>query len=138
MKRFFIISLFIFITTKCAYADIQYKIDNETQKCLETNYKNDFQMAQCNYSAIKNYNNEINVLLQSLKKELTKSQYYKLKKSQNKWIKYIKRDNAMLENTLELKLYYEPYLVSSSIKLQNYKQRYQELADLYKYVIMYK
>ena len=53
--------------------------------------------------------------------------------SQNKWNTFIKNDNALLANTLENKFYFEPYLISSNIKFENYKQRCQELLNLYEY-----
>jgi len=138
MKKIIIVCLFFFIIIQFGYADIHSNIDNERQKCLDTNFKTDFQMAQCNYIAIEQYNTEINILLQNLKNELVKSQYLALNKSQKQWEKYIESDNILLKNTLESNLYFEPYLIGSSIKFQNYRQRYQELSDLYECLKKYK
>jgi len=134
MKIFFLTSLILIIAAPYCYAEISQYIDNEKQKCLDTNFQSDYTMAQCNYDAILKYNNEMQKLMQKLKKILTKAQYSALTASQYQWELYIKNDNKLLANTLESKFYFEPYLISSEIKFQNYKQRYQELSDIYKYL----
>ena len=124
-----------FLHAKAEYnmQNIIINIDKELQNCLETNFQSDYTMAQCNYAAIEKYNSEIQKSLKNLKKTLTKSQYKLLLISQKHWNTFIKNDNTLLANTLENKFYFEPYLMSSNIKFENYKQRYQELLNLYEY-----
>ena len=134
MKKSLIFIFLFFIIFQTANADIVLDIDKERQYCLDTNFQSDYQMAQCNYKAIEKYNSEIKILLKKLKIKLTKEQYSNLIKSQSKWESFIKSDNLLLNNTLENKLYFEPYLISSNIKFQNYKQHYEELVNLYEYI----
>ena len=132
-KSIFILIIYLIIIQNC-FANQENIIDTERQNCLDTNFQSDYSMAQCNYKAIEKYNNEIQELLKKLKNSLTKSQYYKLKKSQNQWDKYTEKNNALFESTLENKSYFEPYLLSSGIKFESYKQRYNELFIIYEYV----
>lgn len=134
MKNIFFIFFILIYSIQFSYADTIENIDRERQKCFDTNFQSDYTMAQCNYIAIENYNNEIQKLLKNLKKTLTKSQYKSFLISQKYWDAFIKYDNMLLENTLETKFYFEPYLISSNIKYKNYKQRCQELNELYEYL----
>jgi len=134
MKKFLIIFYIFILNLNYCYAEIVENINKNRQKCFELNFQSDYTMAQCNYNAIEIYNNEITKLLKNFRTILTKSQYKLLINSQNHWKQFVKNDNALLENTLETKFYFEPYLISSNIKFENYKQRYQELIDLYEYI----
>ena len=134
MKKFLLLIFLFFIAFQTVNADIILDIDKERQICLDTNFQSDYIMAQCNHKAIEKYNAEINILLKKIETKLTKEQYSDLIKSQSKWESFIKSDNLLLNNTLENKLYFEPYLISSNIKFQNYKQRYEELSIIYEYI----
>ena len=134
MKKFLAIFYVFIFNLNYGYADIVENIDKERQNCFEINFQSDYTMTQCNYVAIEKYDNEIQKLLKNLKKTLTKSQYKLLLMSQKYWDTFIKNDNTLLENTLENKFYFEPNLISSNIKFENYKQHCQELNDLYEYL----
>ena len=134
MKKFFVVFYVFIFNLNYGYANIVENIDKERQNCFEINFQSDYTMAQCNYAAIEKYNSEIQKSLKNLKKTLTKSQYKLLLISQKHWNTFIKNDNTLLANTLENKFYFEPYLISSNIKFENYKQRCQELNDFYEYL----
>lgn len=134
MKKCILIFLIFIFNLQYGYTSSIENIDKERQNCFEINFQSDYTMAQCNYAAIEKYDSEIQKSLKNLKKTLTKSQYKLLLISQKQWNEFIKNDNALLANTLENKFYFEPYLISSNIKFENYKQRCQELNDLYQYI----
>ena len=133
MKKFIIIFFIVLFNSNYGYTHIVENVEKDRQKCFEANSQSDYTMAKCNYKAIEMYNNEITKLLKNFRTILTKSQYKLLINSQNHWKQFVKNDNALLENTLETKFYFEPYLIGANIKFENYKQRYQELFDLYEY-----
>ncbi|MCD7879535.1 MAG: hypothetical protein LUG16_06340, partial [Candidatus Gastranaerophilales bacterium] len=80
------------------------------------------------------YNIEIKTLLEEIKAILPESKYSILLNSQTTWSNFIESDNLSLDTILESEIYFEPYLISSGIKYQNKKHRYEELITLYKYL----
>lgn len=103
---FLMLLIFFLFAASSAFAndfttkeDIE-KISEETQFCIDNNYMSDYTMASCADEGTKKYNIEIKRTVKAAKNYLSKGQYKRLLKTQDKWEKYMEENVKFLFDNL--------------------------------------
>ena len=115
------------------------KIDNDVQKCLDTNYETDYDMMQCSLKGIEKYKIEINRSLEAAKYLISKKQYHLLLNSQKEWEKYRQKEDKFLKEAYEKNcLSYLPCLIAVGDKYHSFKNRAENLSGFCGIWILFK
>ena len=115
MKKNIFLLLILLSTTVCSAKDYSTqqelkKIEDEVQKCIDTNFTSDYTVAQCVINGINKYNIEINKTVNAAKNYLSKAQYEQFLNNQKKWEKSVKKYINKVESISIPP--YQPYLCS--------------------------
>ena len=115
------------------------KIDNDIQKCLDTNYETDYDMMQCSLKGIEKYKIEINRSLEAAKYLISKKQYHLLLNSQKEWEKYRQKEDKFLKEAYEKNCPPDlPCLIAVGDKYHSFKNRAENLSGFCGIWILFK
>lgn len=126
MKKFLLLTVSLFLVSTSIAKDYSTqeelkKIEDEVQKCIDTNFISDYTMAQCIISGTEKYNIEINKTVNAAKNYLSKSQYKRFLNQQKNWEKTARKYANKVESIAIPP--YQPYLFAADDEYEHVKNR---------------